>query len=646
MQNQKESNGKSNPDKLFDMVLSKHALFAKALFERPESFSKFLPYEEYLSEFELFRQKDHSLGVVYEVTLCEHEVKTSREIIALLESLKQWFCLSEELTLSLLFDQSPISSHDPIWDELAGSKTDEETDFPQKIYLNKLKVFQGLTTEPKVIPKPLRRKLYLSIRNFWNPNSYRHKLGGIHQIFGNPNETLLGEVEKNLRLFREFNHSLSQFEMTSPLPLRRLCAAEFATLLRRTFNPVTYFKRPFAAINPKLSLSEQLIYCSTELDYPGIMRERLKTRTITLKNAPHFAYPGSMAYFLSLDFPFRMGINISFPSSTKIKRHFGLKDFFLQNTPSARTRRQKAEIDLLQEKLLRDDRVLNMTFCVFLEGDDNEGLDLKTKECLARFQQKLECEAIVEKEIGLGLWFNSLPLCYHPSADFTSRRAIRILKSDLVHFLPVFDSFRGSQKAQSLFLSRERGLVPFDIKSVGNSHMMAVLGDIGSGKSAQVIQLLLGELRRNPKPVIFVLDHKTSYGMVSKYLKSEITTFEAGKPMPFSPFRGALDEDKLRFLVHLLTSAIQMTSTNFVLESEHRTCLTESLRNAYFTKAQTAGVRYQNGFLVEGSQDETHLELNVTLDDVISAMGALTGQTEFEKYGQFVDEITKKLRPF
>src|SRR5207342_1382884 len=40
------------------------------------------------------------------------------------------------------------------------------------------------------------------------------------------------------------------------------------------------------------------------------------------------------------------------------------------------------------------------------------------------------------------------------------------------------------------------------------------------------------------------------------------------------------------------------------------------------------------------------LETYLTLDDVIAALGTLTGQPEYEKYGQAVDAIGKKLRPF
>lgn len=617
-------------------ALASQETFAQALFKRSESLSRYLPYDEYLPQFGLFRQKDGSLGAVYEVALCEHETKTAQEIVSLLGNLKSWFRIGDDLVLSLLFDQARLSPYDSAWDHWVSPEDQHRGDIPAQLHL--------ANVERQRKQEPLRRRLLLSVRNFPKRDSRTLRFQKIAGELANPDRTLSNEVESFLRQLRAFNHSLSQFELNSPLRLQRLTGEDLADVLRRTFNPVTYYRRPFAKVNPNLPLSEQVIYCSSTLDYPGIEREGVRTRTITLKNAPSFAYPGAMAYFLGLDFPFRISVNVSFPSSAAIKRHFGVKEFFLQNTPSARSRRQKAEVDELQEKLVRDDRVIQMTFCVLLEGTDDESLDRQTKECLARFQQRLECEAIVESEIGLGLWLNALPLNYHPMADWTTKRSIRILASDVVQFCPVFDTFRGtSSDPGSIFSSRENGLVPFRLKSVGNSHHVAVLGDTGSGKSGQIIKILLGELRREPRPLIFVIDYKTSYGMLSQYLPSELTTFEQGKPMPFSPFRGELDEDKLRFLVQLLTSAMQLSSAQFQLDSEHRTCLTQALRRAYESRSQSAGVTYHDGKLVDGAQDDV---ATVMLDDVIAQLGGLTGDPEYEKYGQFVEEITKKLRPF
>ena len=621
---------------IFSKTLASHQLFAKALFERPESLATFLPYDEYIKDFGLFRQKDGSLGAVYQITLCEHETKSSEQIVELLSKLRNWFRLDESLTLSMLYEQAPISPHDSVWNQYASESDETRNDIPSALHLAQIQKMKCAL--------PLRRSLYLSIRSFEKKKPLGTKASEVRQELANPDQSLSITMHTFLKQLREFNHLLSQFELTAPLSMKRLDDEGLADILRRTFNPVTYYERPFAKLNPNLSIADQLIFCPSKLDFSGITREGISTRTITLKNAPSFAYPGAMAYFLSLDFPFRIGINISFPKGATMKRHFGMKEFFLQNTPSARSRRQKAEIDSLQERLLRDDRVLNMTFCVFIESDQSaEELERRTKETLARFQQKLECEAIVEKEIGFGLWLNSLPLNYHPIADATAKRAIRILASDIIHFAPVFDTFRGTENAQSLFYSRENGVVPFSLKTYGNSHMTAVLGDTGSAKSGQVIKLLLGELRRDPKPMIFVVDHKTSYGMVAKFVPSELTTFETGKPMPFSPFRGQLDEDKRRFLVHWLTAAVQLTSPGFSFESEHQTCISQALKLAYEAKARTSGLQYLDGKLVE---TEAKHEPLVTLDDVMAQLGALTGIPEFEKYGQAIDDISRKLRPF
>ncbi len=631
--------------------LSRQELFARAFIERPESLSRFLVYDEHVAEFGLFRQKDGSLGVIYEVALCEHETKCADEIVALLEGLRSWFRLSEEVTISLLYEQALLSPHDKKWGAAITVTDKGRGDIPAHLHRAQVERLRRAGVA-------LERKLYLSVRGFDRQRGSEgsearaisrvaEKLGEL----GKSHATLSSELQSFLKRARAFNHALTQFELTSPLPLRRIGDFELVEFLRRTFTPHTYYERPFAPVNPGLSLSEQVIYCPSRIDFPGITREGVTTRAISLKNAPSFAYPGAMAYFLGLDFPFRISLNVSFPRSAAIKRHFALKEFFLQNTPTARSRRQKEEVDHLQERLLRDDRVLQMMFTILVEGVSEEELDRRTQDCLARFQSRLECEAIVEKEIGFGLWLNALPLQYHPIADYTAQRSVKILASDIVYFCPVFGSFQGFEPGCSLFLSREAGLVPFSLKAHGNSHMTAVLGDTGSAKSGQVIRMLLGEMRRDPRPLAFVIDHKTSYGMVSRFVSSELTVFEHGKPMPFSPFRGSFDEEKLAFLVRLLTAAIQLTSAVFQFDSEHTTCLSQAIRMAYEVKAKTAGVRYVAGELTLPDQSSPGGASrfgvsDVTIDDIVSQLGTLTGLPEFEKYGQAVEELTKKLRPF
>ena len=215
---------------------------------------------------------------------------------------------------------------------------------------------------------------------------------------------LYRELEEFVRESRQFTHLITNFQHNSKLPLRLLGASELLDVLRKFFNPKTYYKRPFARYNPSIPLSDQVIYHSPILDYAGIEREGVKTRTLTLKTSPQYAYPGGMAYFIRLGFPFKLSLNFSFPSKAQVKTFFDMKEFFLQNTPSARARRQREEVLEVQERLVRDDRCLHLTFNVIIEGETDEVLESRIREVVNVFHNDLECETILEDDIGLGLF--------------------------------------------------------------------------------------------------------------------------------------------------------------------------------------------------------------------------------------------------
>ena len=155
--------------------------------------------------------------------------------------------------------------------------------------------------------------------------------------------------------------------------------------LRKFFNPKTYYKRKFAPYNKSLSLSDQFLFHSPTLDYSGIEREKVKTRTLTLKTSPLYTYEGGMSYFVNLDFPFKLSLNFSFPSQAKVNRFFGMKEFFLENTLSAKGRLQKEEVREVQERLAREDRCLHLTFNVIVEGESDEKLDERTRKFAISF---------------------------------------------------------------------------------------------------------------------------------------------------------------------------------------------------------------------------------------------------------------------
>lgn len=607
-----------------------------SLFSRPESLSSLAPFDEYLPAHGIFQLRDGSLGAVFEIELLQHEPMMEKEVIAAVASLGPWFSLPENCTLQILHEQSAIASFDSEIKRTSESFPDAHP-VSRLLFDEKIAEIKAACDEDGAM-RPYKRRTLLSLRYFIKS----HKTS----IFGGWRKTggdlLDRETAAHVKVLRAFRHLLKDLQSNSKVTLRPLAASDLLDVLRRFFNPKTYYKRSFAAWNPSASLAGQFLYAPPVLDFAGIEREGIKTRTLTLKTSPQFVYPGGMAYFTKIPFPFRLSLNVSFPSKMKVRRFFDLKAFFLQNSVSAKARMQQAEIQEVQERLARDDRCVHLTFTVVIEGESDEALDERTRALCSIFHNDLECEVIVEDDIGLGLCLNSLPLWYTPDVDHSSQRAIRILRSDALNLLPVFDSFRGMKAPLALHLSRERNLVPFSLLENETSNHTVILADSGSGKSALVIDWLLAAKRLKPEPLVFIIDKKSSYAMLAEFMEGDVTVFDRNRPMPFSPFRGAYDEEKIAFLTKLISSAVHLTSPSFALESEHQTAISKALKLAYLKKLESRGLVYVDGKLRKQASSE---EVELTMDDFVAVLGSLN-DGKSESLRAVVDALLAKLRPF
>lgn len=616
-------------------ALRDRSFLRKSLSERPESLSSLLPYDEYLPDYGVFVLKDGSLGAVFEVALVEHEALTEKEILKVVSSAKSWFNFPENFVLQMQYDTSYYSVMDKTLAEMA-SKHPNANPVSKRLFEEKIKVLKDSCHRISSL-SPMKRCLLVSIRYFPLSKSKFSIQDLKHEE---------GILKNHLHAFRQelanFSHHIRNFSANSHLKITALNDQELGTVLRRFFNPKTFYKRAFSPINRQNSLSEQVIYSSPFLSYEGIAREGIKTRTLSLKTSPAFSFPGGMAQFVGLDFPFRLNLNISFPSSGKIKKSLAAKEFFLENALTARARVQREEIKTIQESLARDDRCLQMTFNVVIEGESDEELDERSRRVCHIFHNDLECEVIEETDIGLGLCLNTLPLNYTPDADYSSRRAIRILKSDLANFLPFFDSFNGGSNPLAVYLSRENNLVPFSLLENETSNHTVVLADTGSGKSAFVIDCIQAAKRMNPEPIVFVIDKKSSYGMLSQYYDGDLTIFDRGKEIPFSPFRGVYNEEKIAFLTKMIIMAVRLTSPSFIIESEHQTAISKALKLAYLKKCERDGLEYVDGYFVKTGSSES---VAINMNDFVVELGSLVQDGKGNEK-EVVSALITKLKPF
>lgn len=634
--NNKENTLKAD---IIDQFLVNRKLLNEALLKRSESLSSLLPYEEFISDKNIFVNKDGSFGVIFEANLFEHEAMNSRSVIESVKSFKSFFTLPENCVLQVLFDQAHISINDKQWDHaLNYYKRPHPVSkllFEEKI--NKLKEVCNSTSEFA----PLKRKTLISIKYFPNKEAVTLFKGRSDK----GEKFLYDELSEFVKELNAFSNIVSQFKENSTISLKFLDANDLLSHLRRFFNPKEFYNRNFAKFNKHHSLSDQIIYHSPTLDYQGIEREGIKTRTITLKTSPQFAYAGGMAYFTKLTFPYKISLNFSFPSKLAVKKFFDLKEFFLENNISRKAERQREEIKAAQARIASGERCLYLTFSIVIEGETDEILNERSRKVIDIFHNQLECEVITENEIGLGLALNSLPLNYSPEADYSTQRYIRILQKDAVMFLPLFDSFRGLEKPLQYYLSRENNIVPFSLTENETSNHTVVLADSGSGKSCFIIDCIQAAKRQNPEPLVFVIDKKSSYkGMVGPF-NGELTKFDPNEQMPFSPFRGEFDDAKVSFLTQLLVTAINLTSPKFDLESEHLSIISKSLVNAYVKKSNEKGLNYTDGVMAK-DEDQKDKPTEVTIDDFVGSMSSLASDPEFTKMSKQIEEILKKLKPF
>jgi len=210
-----------------------------------------------------------------------------------------------------------------------------------------------------------------------------------------------------------------------------------------------------------------------------------------------------------------------------------------------------------------------------------------------------------------------------------------------VNFVPIFDSFRGLKEPLAIYLSRESNLVAFSLLENETSNHTVVLADSGSGKSAFVIDCIQAAKRLKPEPLVFIIDKKSSYAMLAEYYDGDLTVFDRNQDIPFSPFRGIYDEEKIAFLTKLIASSIKLTSPSFEIESEHQAAIASALKRAYVKKCERQGLTYVDGELRKGDDNQ---EIQLTMEDFVAELAAT--QDDRESVREMVSGLLSKLRSF
>ncbi len=597
----------------------------EAICKNPSSMAGFFVYDEYLENQRVFVHKDGSFGVTYKLDLKEHETMTSDQIMEFVGSAQNILSLEPGYTVQIHMDQSALTE---LPDMHRNANLLSENIFAER----KTLLLDGIGL--------FKRSLMISIRYFPRKEALA---GTVAKLFSPKSKDLKSIAVHTAAELRSFQNRLDVYELGLPFSLQRMTAQELVDKMRVKLNPESSTVRSFASYAQNCPISEQLVYCKPEISFDKLTLEGHTYKVLSLKNPPAYVFPGQMALLTSLDFPYEIVTNFNFPPAAKTKRYLDMKEFFLQNTPSAKARRQREEVLQVQDRLARDDSCVQMSFHIILSGKDEEEIQKRARSLQAAFSSSLDCELIEEVDIGFGLFMQTLPMGYSPDVDLSAKRFIRMLRSDAAQFLPLFDSFRGSTANDQIYISREKNLVRFGLLDNDTSNHSVVIADSGSGKSAFIISCIQGLKRRKEEPIVFCLDKKSSYPLMSEFYGGELTVFEVDKEMPFSVFSGVFDEEKAIFLTRLTCAAIKLVEPDFRIKPEINEAITRAFKLAHKKKQGIDNVILLEGELV-ASDTETLTQLN--LEDFIIEFSTLCADKEYAELKTDISIVCQKLRPF
>ena len=140
------------------------------------------------------------------------------------------------------------------------------------------------------------------------------------------------------------------------------------------------------------------------------------------------------------------------------------------------------------------------------------------------------------------------------------------------------------------------------------SQHIAVLATSGAGKSFWLANYLCGDRALHPTSLDFIIDNKTSYEILAKFLGEE-GRFALSKPPATFPniFLGQLDDDRLRVMVAILRTAIVLASPNAELTAEHSMILGDSIRKTFEANYVDAATTFRDGQLVRRAAGMVHV---------------------------------------
>ena len=149
--------------------------------------------------------------------------------------------------------------------------------------------------------------------------------------------------------------------------------------------------------------------------------------------------------------------------------------------------------------------------------------------------------------LSLDSYLRNLPMAYDPAFDRKSRRSRLVFARHIANLLPVYGRSRGTGHPGLVFFNRGAEPLVFDPlhpqDRKKNAHML-ILGPTGAGKSALLVYLLQ-QMMAVHRPRLFILEAGGSFSLLAQHFASHAisvnqVTLNPGSDVSLPPFADAL----------------------------------------------------------------------------------------------------------
>ena len=201
-----------------------------------------------------------------------------------------------------------------------------------------------------------------------------------------------------------------------------------------------------------------------------------------------------------------------------------------------------------EREMARGEKIFSVSLGVYVRGENVAEVKNRMNQVstllLPNGFHPLVAEADLLK---LDSYLRNLPMAYDPKLDKLRRRGKLMFTKHVANLLPVYGRSRGTGNSGFVFFNRGAEPLTFDPLNAAdrkkNGHML-ILGPTGAGKSAMLVYLLQQMVARH-KPRVFIIEAGGSFELLGHYFRAHglsvnQVTLNASSDVSLPPFADAL----------------------------------------------------------------------------------------------------------